>query len=40
MRAGFGEKIGEACDPCAFANDVEEIAVFAGCGIGVMLNST
>jgi hypothetical protein len=40
MRAGLGEKIGEAGDPRPLADDVEEIAVIAGCGIGIMLNST
>ena len=40
MRAGLGQKVGKAGDACPFANDVEEIAVFACCAVGVMLNST
>jgi hypothetical protein len=40
MRAGLGQEIGEASDPRAFADDVEKVTVIAGCGIGVMWNST
>ena len=40
MRAGLGQKIGKAGDARPFANDVEEIAVFAGCGIGVFPSCT
>lgn len=40
MRAGLGEKIGEAGDPRPLADDVEEIAVIAGCGICVFPRST
>ena len=31
MRAGLGQKIGKARDPRALSDDVEKIAVFAGC---------
>ena len=34
MRAGLGQKIGKAGDPRAFANDVEEITMFAGRAVG------
>jgi hypothetical protein len=40
MRAGLSQKIGKAADARPLANDVEEIAVFACCAVGVMLNST
>jgi hypothetical protein len=40
MRAGLGQKVGKAGDPRAFADDVEEITVFTGCAVGLMLNST
>jgi hypothetical protein len=40
MHPGLGQKIGKAGDARAFANDVEEIAVFACCAVGVMLSST
>jgi hypothetical protein len=40
MRAGFGQKIGKAGEPRPFANDVEEIAVFACCAVGLMWTST
>ena len=40
MCPGLGQKIEKARDTRAFADDVEEIAVFACCAVGVMLNST
>jgi hypothetical protein len=40
MGAGLSEKVGKAGDPRALADDVEEITVFAGCTVLLMLNST
>ena len=40
MRAGLGEKIGEARDPGALADDIEEVTMFAGGTVLLMLNST
>ncbi len=40
MCAGLGEKVGKAGDARPFADDVEEITMFAGGSVGVMLNST
>jgi len=40
MHPGLSQKIGKAGDARPFANDVEEIAVFACCTVLLMLNST
>ena len=40
MCAGLGQKVGKAGDARAFANDVEEITVFTGRAVLLMLNST
>ena len=40
MHPGLSQKIGKVGDARAFANDVEEITVFTGRAVGVMLNST
>ena len=39
MRAGLGEKIGEAGDPGSLANDVEQIAMITCRSIGVFPGS-
>ena len=40
MHPGLGQKVGKARDPRALANDVEEITVFPGCAVLLMLSST
>jgi hypothetical protein len=40
MRTRLGEKVGKATDPRPFADDIEEITMFAGGTVGVMWNST
>ena len=40
MRTRLGEKVGKATDPRPFADDIEEITMFAGGTVGLMLNST
>jgi len=40
MRTRLGEKVGKAGDPGALADDIEEITMFTGRAIRVMLNST
>ena len=40
MHPGLSQKIGKAGDARPFANDVEEITMFTGRAVGLMLNST
>ena len=40
MRTRLGEKVGKAGDARPFADDVEEITMFAGGTVLLMLNST
>ena len=40
MHARLGKKVRKAGDARAFPNDVEEITMFAGCAVLLMLNST